>query len=260
MRSSRHHPRPFSAAAWLAGIFLIFLLFAPSAAQAGNWRVIPIRLHFNRSTRSGVITVHNDDKTPLHLAVAADRWSEDAQGKDRYTATTDLIFFPQQLTIPPKKERVIRVGLKVPAIQQEKTYRLFLREIPGRPGLTDTGVAIAIRFGVPIFSSPLTDKRSLQVNRLTLKKGILGFSVKNTGNTHARITALHVSGKNPQGKETFSKTLNGWYLLAAATRPYTLKIPSKVCAELNALTVQVKTAHSDVSGTIHVDQADCHSR
>lgn len=244
----------------LAGIFFLCLLLVPGTARAGDWRVIPIRLDFTQSTRSGVITVNNDADKPLHLAVAADRWSEDAHGKDRYTPSTDLIFFPQQLTVPPKKERVIRVGIKVPAIQNEKTYRLFIREIPGRPDLSDTGVAIAIRFGVPIFAAPVKKTMRLHIGQLTLREGTLGFTLKNTGNVHARIQSIQVSGKNTLKNEDFSKNINGWYLLTGASRPYTLKIPRGVCDTLKTVDVQVKTEHAEFTGKIDVDKANCHSQ
>lgn len=107
------------------------LLILPASAFSGQWQVLPIRLDLDQATRSGVLSITNQGKAPLTVDVAASRWLQDATGKDYYEKTDDLIFFPKTLTIAPGKERVIRTGIKVPAVKDENTYRLFIEERPG---------------------------------------------------------------------------------------------------------------------------------
>jgi len=104
----------------LLSICFTFLLLAiiPLPADA-DWRVIPIRLDFDQKTRSGVVTLSNDGDEAIAFTVDAVEWSQDKAGIDRYTPSEDLVFFPKAITVPPTQERVVRVGIKAPAIQRD---------------------------------------------------------------------------------------------------------------------------------------------
>lgn len=241
-------------------IFFILLSIAFSGvACAGEWRVVPIRLDFDKRTRSGAVSVANDGKDPLTVSVEADEWLQDSTGKDNYAKSSDLIFFPQVLTIGPKEERVIRVGIKVPAITEEKTYRLFITENPGARKSQSTEVAIAIRFGVPVFVEPLQKTSQGEIRSLTLGQGKLHFVVTNTGNVHFRIKAVKVSGLDAGNQPVFSKDLSAWYLLAGATQPYDFEIPPDSCPKLHSLDVEVTSDDlpAPINQQIDVDQASC---
>ena len=105
-------------------------LAAAFSAGAGNFGVSPIRVELDRSTKSALVTVSNDDTKPLAFQVRALEWSQEPNGADRYTETTDLVYFPQQFKVAPNENRVVRVGYKVPATQAEKTYRLLAPRVP----------------------------------------------------------------------------------------------------------------------------------
>ncbi len=138
-------------------VALCCALLWTGAALAGEFTVNPTRLDLGAAARSGVVTVRNDGKSPLSFQLQAMDWAQDATGKDQYTETRDLIFFPRILTIEPGQEGVVRVGTKTPVVPTEKTYRLFIEELPGtnkdpeKPGVQ---IAFLIRFGAPIFIAP----------------------------------------------------------------------------------------------------------
>jgi len=254
----------FSAATLsLSSLLLILLplfMFSIPPACAGEWRVIPIRLDFDKSTRSGVISIANDGKEPLTVSVEADRWLQDADGKDRYEKSQDLIFFPKVLTIGAKEERVIRVGIKTPAIKEEKTYRLFISEDPGARKPQGNKVAIAIRFGVPIFVKPLQENLQGEIRDVSLEQGTLGFSVANPGNLHFRINNIIVTGTDAAQQQVFTKELTGWYVLAGSSRAYSVEISRETCLKLRDLKLEVKADGAVFNRNIDVDQASCLSR
>ena len=256
--------KPSIKAGLLAGCLLFALVLASlslsPAAFAGEWRVIPIRLDFDKGTRSSVISVANDGTKPLTVSVEADQWLQDAKGKDSYAISSDLIFFPKVLTIGPKEERVIRVGIKTPAIKEEKTYRLFISENPGARKPEETGVAIAIRFGVPIFAKPVQETVQGKINNLTLEQGHLRFSVTNFGNVHFRVSTITASGLDAAGNEVFKQQLNGWYVLAGASREYDIEIPQQACRQLHDITLEAKSDRAEFSQKIDFDQASCPPR
>ena len=109
-------------------------------------------------------------------------------------------------------------GIKIPAAAKEKTYRIFIEEIPGPKKAEGTAVAIAIKFGVPVFVKPLKTEPKGQIEKLSLQKGVFEAIVHNSGNEHFIIKSLTVSGKNSKGEGIFTKELSGWYLLSAVSR------------------------------------------
>jgi fimbrial chaperone protein len=238
-------------------LFLILLLGIPSQLRAAGWHIIPIRLDFSQKVRSGVITLVNDSDQPISFNLEAGEWTQDETGKDKYDPTSDLIFFPKELTINPKEERVIRAGVKKLPVGQEKTYRLFVKELPPKRDNAANSVAIAIRFGVPVFVEPPRETIQGEITHPVMEQGKLVIPVRNTGNRHFRIKTVSVVGKNASGEKTFSQELNGWYLLANTTRPYLVEIPREICRKLGTIDIQASGDKIQLSGKVDVDPTMC---
>ena len=238
--------------------YIFFCLFLiPSIAFSGEFRVSPIRLDFDRGAKSGVITILNEGGDRLNVQMKAFEWTENDDGKDQYTETNDIIFFPRIMVFEKNEERILRAGIKIPATTKEKTYRLFIEEIPEPKKAEGVNVAISIRFGVPIFVKPLKEEVKGEIGKIELSKGVLNALVKNKGNTHIILNSIDIKGKNAKGEETFSKELSGWYLLSGVSRLYTTPIPQEVCKDLSKLDIEVKTDRFNLSGKLDVDQAMC---
>jgi fimbrial chaperone protein len=246
----------FSFLNWgMVGAVLIPLI--PCAAYPGEFRVTPIRLDFDRGSKSGVITVINEGEEKLHVQMKALEWTQDAEGKDQYAETKDILFFPRMMTLEKKEERILRAGIRIPATAREKTYRLFIEEIPGPRKAEGVNVAIAIRFGVPIFVKPLKEEAKGAIEKIELSKGILNVRVKNAGNVHFIINSVSIKGKNVKGEEVFSKELSGWYLLNDVSRVYTTSILGEACKNIAKLEVEIKTNRFSLSGKQDVVQGMC---
>lgn len=242
---------------WIAAYAVSLFLLAPPAAWSGEWRVTPIRIDLSRQAKSGVITVISDSKERLQLQMKAFEWTQDAEGKDRYTETEDLIFFPKMMIFEKDEEKILRAGIKVPATKTEKTYRLFLEEIPGPRKAEGTNVAIAIRFGVPIFVAPLKEEPGGEITKVGMAKGTVEAEVRNTGNVHFVIRSVSVKGKNAKGEEIFSRELSGWYLLAGASRTYATEVPADLCQDVATVGVEATTDKFPLAGQLDADRAMC---
>lgn len=238
-------------------IILLCLFLSPAITFSGEFRVTPIRLDLGREAKSGIITVINEGSEKLHVQMKAFEWMQDAEGKDQYTETADIIFFPKMMILEKNEQRIIRAGIKIPAVAREKTYRLFIEEIPEPKKAEGTGVAIAIRFGVPIFVKPLKEETKGEIEKIELSKGIFNTIVKNKGNLHFIINSINLKGKNITGMEIFSKELSGWYLLSDASKLYTTQIPPEICKDITKLDIQVKTDRFILDGKLNVDKAMC---
>lgn len=229
----------------------------PSASRAGQWRVSPIRLDLGRDAKTGAITVVNEAEEKLQVQMSAHEWTQDAEGKDVYTESGDLVYFPRIAVIEGKEQRILRAGIRVPAAAREKAYRLFIEEIPGPRTSPGTGVAIAVRFGVPIFVKPVKEEPKAEIAEIAMDNGTVSARVRNAGNAHAVVHAVRVTAKNGRGEAVFTTEINGWYLLAGASRSYAAAIPNDVCAEVASVDVEVRTDKSTIAGRLDADRSMC---
>jgi fimbrial chaperone protein len=240
---------------------LIMLLWALSpftgSAWAGEWRVSPIRLTLGNDAKSGTISVINEGTGKFQVQMKAFLWEQDAEGKDRYTESSDLVFFPKMILFNKPEERILRAGLKSPAGTREKTYRLFIEEIPEARKTEGTNVAIAIKFGVPIFVKPAQEEVKGEITAIELGKGECRITVKNSGNVHFVINSVELKGRNGKGEQTYSKKFDGWYLLNGASRTYAAAIPVEACANSASLDVEVRTDLFVLNGKRDVDKTVC---
>lgn len=241
----------------LLGACCAFFLFGTAAA--GEFTVNPIRLELGAAVRSGVIAVKNEGKDKLNFQLAGMEWTQDASGKDQYADTRDLVFFPKIMTVEPGQEGVIRVGAKNAILPVEKTYRLFIEELPQGDKGPSAGVQInvLIRFGAPIFVSPAKAQDALELEGVSLTRGTLGFSVRNTGNRHQVVQAIQLKGEDGSGKEVYAFTLADRYLLAGTNKPYSASISAELCLQMAALQVEVTTDKAKVTRKLDVTRAMC---
>ena len=240
-------------------LFSFFLLlFVPPDAHSGDWRVSPIRLDFGRDSKTGVLTVSNDADQKLQLQMKAFEWTQDAEGKDHYKETNDIIFFPKIMVHEKKEEKILRAGIKIPAVLTEKTYRLFIEEIPDPKRATQgVQVAIAIRFGVPIFVRPLKEEPKGEIVKFQMSKAAVSAVISNTGNVSFQIRNIKIRGKNLKGEEIFSEDLTGWYLLSGSKRLYTAQLPREICSNIVKLSIEVMTDKITLNGNLDADSAMC---
>lgn len=230
---------PSAALTQIRLILFSGLIAAIAPAMAGSFGISPIRIELDRSARSSVITVTNDDERTLSFQIRAMEWSQDASGRDQYTETRDLVYFPQQLQVPAKERRVVRVGYRVPAVQAEKTYRLFIEELADEAtrNLGQTSVAVMLRFGVPVFLRPAKASERGELD-LSLAGGAVRALVRNTGNVHFRLNGVRVEGVGAAGETTFEKNLDGWYLLTGAERVHEATVPPQACTTTRMVRVE----------------------
>ena len=155
---------------------------------------------------------------------------------------------PALLEIPPGKEKKIRIGVKTTPGQVEKTYRVFVEELPGlqTPG-AKTEVRVLTKFGVPVFLAPTTIKRDSRIGGLVIAKGRLGFAVENTGTVNAIVKSVKITGIGAAQEQLYSHQEAGWYVLGGTSREYQLELPPERCDQTTRVSVEVVTDQSKPS-------------
>ena len=232
--------------AWLASLALTF------AATAADFSVTPIRAELLPGAMSETITVSNDSPSRLRVSVKLMKWTQDATGKDVYTASTDLVYFPRVMDIEPGASRLIRVGTKAPSQGAERTYRLFIEEAPPAASSAPTAVTFYFRFGVPVFVPPPGGAAQPEVLEPQLHKGKLSLVVRNTGNAHFRAAKVTFTDG-----AAWTYEAPGWYSLAGASRTYETTLPPEVCRQAKVISVRVEAANAQFDRKLDVSPASC---
>jgi fimbrial chaperone protein len=229
-------------------------------ALAGEFTVNPIRLEMGANVRSGAIGVRNEGKEKLSFQIQGMEWTQDAEGKDQYADTRDLVFFPKIMTVEPGDEGLVRVGARNALVPTEKTYRLFIEELPsGKPAEAVRGaqVNVLVRFGAPIFIVPAKPQDGLEIERLDMAKGVLTIAARNTGNRHQVVQGVNLKGLDAGGREVYALTLADRYLLAGTAKPYATSIAPEQCARIASLSVELKTDRLTAGRKLDVNRAMC---
>src|SRR6266849_5910640 len=233
-------------------------------ARAANFALSPINVTLVRGERSQLLVMTNQDNVPLRFQLNAYRWDERPDGQMVLTPTDDVIFFPQLFDFPPHGTQNIRVGVVAPAIDGEKTYRLVMHQLksfePPRPaGNTETTTVIDVltNISVPVFVEPPAPTAQVSVSSVTLSNSTLSFTVRNSGNAHLRIKSLRVEGFGAGTQPIFSKTAQGWYVLAGGSRNYELALSRTDCTRANRLNLLVETDRGNLQIDSPIGAASC---
>lgn len=245
---------------WLFCALCMVFLFEGITVGAGL-DIQPIKIYFDARSRIDKLTIKNVSDEDLSLQVRVFAWSQDANGRDQYEETTDIIIFPKIMKVLKDEEKFIRVGTNLTPSGDEKTYRIYIEEIHVASPKTDEGatVRMAMKIGVPIFISPLKSNPKGSIQSFSMSNGRPIVEVKNTGNIHLIITSFNIKGTNEKGKEIFSRELGGWYVLNGASRFYETSIPAEVCHELAKIHVAVKTDRLSMNEAFSVNKDMCNA-
>jgi fimbrial chaperone protein len=151
------------------------------------------------------------------------------------------------------------VGARVPPGEREKTYRIFLEEIPGprTDPLEGTTLRTLTRLGVPIFIAPVKTEPRGDIEKVGFKQGELFLSVKNKGNVHFTIRAVKVEGIDASGATVFQSELAGWYLLEGHSKTFSLEVQKESCLSINAIKIEVQTDRFSIGERLDVQPEMC---
>ncbi len=238
--------------------FTCLLLGGPSYAITLSIR--PVKVFLDPASGTEKLYLENTSSDAVDLQVRAYAWSQDAAGKDVYAETSELVVFPKIFKVGAGEERMLRIGTKQKPGAVERSYRIYLEEIPVAHRQTGPGPAIHMltRVGIPVFLSPVKSAGKGKIEALALEKGRLAITVRNEGNRHWPISTVLVTGSTgSQADKGFTKEISGWYLLSGAARTYTADISRDACLAIKRITVEVKSETDSLKGGLDVDKAMC---
>ena len=206
----------------LLRVLALLFCLSNTVVYAAAFTVTPVRstLSLDQKISSLVVTNRDSESTVIQLEVLA--WSQDADGKDVFAATKDILATPPVFTLQPNAKQVIRVGLRrPPADNRESTYRLFLTQVPQQPKPNFMGLSFNLKMSIPIFVLPKTPvDAQLNWQLQTTKEGQLTLTANNTGVAHSQIIAITLT---PADAEAFAAKDVSGYMLPNQTRHWLIK-------------------------------------
>ena len=208
---------------------------------AAGLNVSPVQLYLAPDASKALLTLRNDSDTDARFQVSAKAWDEDANTGMKLTETDSVVFFPAMLALKPGETRSVRVGAAVPFGPVEKTYRLFVEELPPpQKPQTKSEVRVLTRVGIPIFVAPTKELKDRKLAGAALTKGGASIDVQNTGNVHFRIDGVKLEGFGDGGAKLFERAVQGWYVLAGGHKKYEVEVPAADCAKTRKLVFTVR--------------------
>jgi fimbrial chaperone protein len=229
-----------------------------AAAAAASFTVNPTQVFLSSTTRSALVTIKNETDKPVRFQLTMMAWTQDPGGQMQLAPTKDVVFFPSLLTLNGREERRVRVGAEVPAGPVEKTYRLFVEELPpDEPARVPGAVVMLTKVGIPIFLQParLTTRATLQ--DLSLKAGRFSFRLVNSGTFHFIPQAVRVRGLDQAGAVVLDQKPSAWYVLAGGERVFDLEIPADACARIRSLVVEAQLPNSTLKELLQAPDGAC---
>lgn len=234
------------------------VLFSLAPAWAQSFSVQPTKVSFDRNTKAQRLIVRNKSSGDLSLQAGVYKWSQDKDGKDIYEDTSDIVIFPRIFTVRKGEQRLVRLGTTPGPAPRERAYRVFVEELPVEDRKTTrSGIGLVFKVGIPVFVSPPQNSPEVLNISLAIEKEKAILTVFNNDIAHTTIESISMIGHDVRGKEIFSKSLNGWYILSGSSRVYKTDIPQVVCRRLTRVHAVVRTARNSFENTLEVTGGMC---
>jgi fimbrial chaperone protein len=243
---------------WMGAALVAVALVPCGRASAATFSVNPTQISLSARASSALLTLRNDSDETLRFQLSAFDWTQGVGGEIQLAATDQVIFFPALLTLAPKEERRIRIGTTAVAGVQEKSYRVFVEELPSADA-SRTGAAVRVltKMGIPVFVRPARESAAATLADLGVRAGTLRFSVGNTGTVHIIPQKIRVRGVGARGEAVFEREVTGWYILPGGRRDFELPLPPADCARLSSVQIDATFEAMSVKESLQTPAGAC---
>lgn len=204
---------------------------APAAARAGALDVSPVSVELTGKARTALMTLRNGDGAPVRYQLRAHTWAQKPDGAMDLTPTRELVVFPPLLELAPGEERNVRIGTDAAPAATERTWRLFIEELPRAETAEDaTRVKVLTRVGVPVFLAPTKAVERGELAFLSRDGTRVRLALRNTGTVRLRPRSVRLALVAADGTSVLERSLDVWYVLAGGERVYEVDVPAEACA------------------------------
>lgn len=203
---------------------------AAAAPAAQGVELNPTTISIGAGSTAGAVAITNNSTAPLNLRVSAFAWTNAADGEMQLAGTDDLIVFPTTLVVEPHETRRVRVGARKPEVTaKERAFRIVLEEAAVSRETASAGLAMRMRFNLPVFLEPKDRRAAVSVLPPVLDAMSVRVTLQNVGVRHVTPRSIEVTGRDAAGRTAWSYSLPPWYLLAGESRAMTKSLTPDEC-------------------------------
>ncbi|MBA3451669.1 MAG: molecular chaperone [Deltaproteobacteria bacterium] len=229
-------------------------------AVAGNFQVQPTRLDLARRGATTELTVSNRGHLAARFEAKIFVWKQDEQGVMQLEPTKEIVVYPTLFTIEPGAKRSVRVAATSGPAAAERSYRIFVEELP-MPRTTAsrdavTAVAVRTRIGVPIFVAPSRSELRGVVEG-GVSAGVVRVKLHNQSTVHVKVTGLRIVAKDSDGSVVLDQQQSSWYVLAGGIRRHELTMPALACQRASRLFIEAVTSQGTWKTSIAMPNDGC---
>jgi fimbrial chaperone protein len=231
---------------------------AASRVEAATFTVNPTQIYLTGKSASALLTLRNNSDEAVRFQLSAFAWNQGKAGEIELEPTTDVVFFPALLTLKPGEERKVRVGGVAAAGAREKTYRIFVEELPGVDStVPGASVRVLTKMGVPIFVRPATERTVAEFDDMAVASGRVHFALANGGTVHVLPQQIKVRALSAGGDALLDHSVAGWYILAGGRREFDVDLPPASCGKVTSVTVETQIDGKSVTRTVQAPAGAC---
>lgn len=221
------------------------LLLMASNALAASFSVQPTRI-FLKDVPQITMTVGNAGEAEVFIQTELMAWTQQAE-KDVYTTSREILVSPPMFKIPAGGEQTVRIRyMGGQATKLERTYRLFLQEVPQAKS-DPSMISATLKMGVPIFIQPEKISPAQFAWRATRSADGVIVQVNNTTNSHIQFTGLKLS--TPDGK-LLSDEKVFVYVLPGQTYHWDIKLKQPL--RENKLLLQANSDRDEIKAMVEL--------
>jgi fimbrial chaperone protein len=263
MGSSRQVLRANAAHSWwdatrCLAFAVALTLGQAAAASSATFSVNPVQIFLSASAKSAMLSLKNETDQPIRFQLSVNAWAQSPDGQMQLSPTTDVVFFPAMLTLQPREQRNIRVGATVPPGDAEKTYRIFVEELPPlEQKEAPSGVTMLTKMGIPIFLQPAKPVGQASLQDFAVNDGRFGFRLQNNGNVHFIPQSVLVRGVDASGAVILDTKVDAWYVLAGTARVFEVAVPAPQCGQVRSLAVEARVAGAVLKESLQTPAGAC---
>ena len=224
-------------------------------ADAATFTVEPTQIVFSNRTNSVLLTLRNESTESLRFELSVFKWGQSPSGEMQLEATDDIVFFPALLTLAPGESRRVRVGSATEFDKVEKSYRIFVEELPPLERQS-SGVRVLTKMGIPIFLRPAKEVASATLTNLAQKSGTVFFTLRNEGTVHFVPQQIRVRGFAGSAP-AIDRQIDGWYILAGGHREFDMAFPVAECSRITSVAVDVQFGSESLQERLQTPNGVC---
>lgn len=240
----------------LAAIALACLL-APVRGEAAQFDVAPVRIELSAGQPSALLTIKNTARAPIRLQLRGHAWTQSPSGEMLLQETSEVVVFPALLQIDPGGERKVRVGTTTAAGLEERTWRVFLEEMPSATEASDrSAVRVLTRVGIPVFLAPIRPQPRAEIG-LGAAGGKIEIRLRNTGNVRMEPGSGRLLLFGAAGESLSERELKTWYVLASGERAMEEPVEASICARVRRAVASFPLEKGEVTADLALPTGAC---